>query len=371
MRTPSIISSPQDATGFERVSDFMPPEGETSALFRKELMRVGTYSHPQDGWKLGVTESELKRWASASNEMIKNGVKIPVPDGHEVSSTNNRGFVQQFEVHEGKLFANLKLIGEDAIKAASRTDVSVFIEPDFIDGMGRKYGEAITHVALTPIPVIPGMSGFVKIAASRGLTQARPFSYTSAQITKSTEGPTMDIAALGKIIGVENLSEDNALKAVEDFAKKQNDQIAAIAAERDTFKTKAESQPDLKIDADTLDDRAETAEEQIDALVGKSIVPAVAASLKSIFCGKPGARPAYLLSRRMSGGDKAIFKQVIEALKQNDPKALSLLAEKTAPQGVALSRRVPDDNADPEAVKRGQAIAASMHTAAGLTAPKA
>jgi hypothetical protein len=53
-----------------------------------------------------------------------------------------------------------QFLGESARDVGLRNQVSLGIDPDFVDGLGRKYGEAIVHSAVTPVPVVPGQGGF-------------------------------------------------------------------------------------------------------------------------------------------------------------------------------------------------------------------
>jgi hypothetical protein len=44
--------------------------------------------------------------------------------------------------------------------------VSLGIDPDFVDGKGNRYGEAIVHSAVTPLPVVPGQGEFEVVTLS-------------------------------------------------------------------------------------------------------------------------------------------------------------------------------------------------------------
>lgn len=339
---------------------------------RKEVIRRGTYKHPKDQWTLTMDDARLHRVVAASNRAIEDGVRIPMPVGHsDLSPGNNRGWVTKFEVEGDSIFAEAELIGEDALRDAARSDVSIFLDPDFRGGTGTAYGETITHVAFTTTPVVPGLDGFVPIAASRKeLTRARPFSYDPGN--PRTGDPPMNIKLdeIRKALGADQtLSPENL-----------HERLASVLSERDkTLQTKdteltalrakvseLEKNKPASIDPEALEDRADSTSERLESLVtaGK-ITPAVAASLKPILIGTAKARPAFMLSRVASGTEQPIARLILDALSQMKPS--ELLGEATGPQGLSLSRQAPGGNGgDDKPTEAQQQILDSMRSAAGV-----
>jgi hypothetical protein len=93
--------------------------------------------------------------------MLAAGVAIPINCDHSEAARDVVGYVKEFK-HEGdQLLGLCQFIGDEAALTAARNLVSVGIDPDFVDGEGRRWGEAIVHLALTPVPVVPDQDQFV------------------------------------------------------------------------------------------------------------------------------------------------------------------------------------------------------------------
>jgi len=331
--------------------------------FRKEVIRDGTYKHPSAGWQVNVNPARRAKWAAVFDQMSKNGVAVPVPvsddeDHHLVTPKNNGGFVVGLENDGKSLFAVMEMVGKDNIDAASRNDVSVFVEQGFKDGKGIDYGEAMTHVCLTPTPIVPGLEDFVPIAASMTgnnlLTGAAAFSYDGAeQQAPHVEQDTMiDLKALRTLLGAgEELTEENALtvlgERLEGDATKLNDLTTAqvdLKAEFDQFKTDNPKDEKPVLDPDVEDDLAEGAQGKLDNLVATGkITPAVSEKLAASLIGGEGKRNAFALSRKVSGMSRSIANTVFDALKANDPVELGKTLTKI--QTVAMSRTAPGGDA--------------------------
>lgn len=165
-----------------------------------------------------------------------------------------------------------------------------------------------------------------------------------------------DWEKLGELLGHDGdpLTDETALEAVEVALKSRStekDKLKALCdelkGERDSLTAKIKDlekggtpEPDQEI----LDDRAETVTEKLESLVeaGK-VTPAVGTKLASILCGEVSKRPAYMLSRKVSGTSDSVAKQIIAALAEND---LVRLGEKTGHQVLKMSRKTPGDEED-------------------------
>ena len=105
--------------------------------------------------------------------------------------------------------------------------------------------------------------------------------------------------------------------------------------------------PSLNPDAE--DALVEAAEAKLEGLVAAgNILPASQKLLAAALIGSAGHRNIYALSRTVSGTDISLINKIVDALKENDPVALSKLGEKTKRQHVmTLSRDVPGGD-DPD-----------------------
>lgn len=154
--------------GFTTIAAAGDHDGVVKGLFRKELIKIGDYVKASTGQKFTVDAALLSHWAATFSEMAKNGVVVPIPSTHAGAGDPDkaRGRVKTLFVDGDSLIMTCELIGEDAIAAAERNDVSIHSPPEFTDGKGNMYQQPITHVALTPEPLVPGLSEFISIAAS-------------------------------------------------------------------------------------------------------------------------------------------------------------------------------------------------------------
>ncbi len=137
-----------------------------SQRFWKELIREGRWVNAGAGFTLQVSRDRLKAWKQHFDEMCAAGIKVPVPWGHSYDPRDNAGFVHELELRDGSLWGLLDVPNpKDAAKLGTTVSgVSVSINPNFVDGSGRVFGEAIEHVALTNYPVVAGQGGFIQAA---------------------------------------------------------------------------------------------------------------------------------------------------------------------------------------------------------------
>lgn len=133
--------------------------------FEKELLRVGRWVHPARKFVLEVTRERMARWAQSFQRMLAKGIRVPVPYGHSYDARDNAGFVQEMFLRGDSLVGVFEIPREeDAARLGSvATDVSVSVNPDFVDGQGERFGEVIEHVAITNYPVVAGQANFVAL----------------------------------------------------------------------------------------------------------------------------------------------------------------------------------------------------------------
>lgn len=142
--------------------------GQPSKLFRKELIRVGHYEKQSDGLSFDVTPALLRHWSLTAKKFLANGNKIPMPATHTDDPEANRGWVEEIFNDGRSLFGLCRFIGDDAIRMAGRSDVSIYSPAEAVDGKGNRYVRPILHVALCLDPVIGSLKPFEAIAASLG-----------------------------------------------------------------------------------------------------------------------------------------------------------------------------------------------------------
>jgi hypothetical protein len=134
--------------------------------FEKELLRVGRWAHPAGKFVLEVTRERLKRWAENFARMLAKGIRVPVPYGHSYDARDNAGFLTDMRLEGDRLVGVLEIPREEdrARLGSTATDVSVSVNPDFVDGAGERLGEVIEHVAITNYPIVSGQENFVPLA---------------------------------------------------------------------------------------------------------------------------------------------------------------------------------------------------------------
>lgn len=172
---PFVLASRATGLAAEGHATTDPATGQPVQRFVKAVIRTGVYIHPTQGWKLEVTPERIDGWVAAFGKMRANGVRVEVPVDHSFKADDNRGFVVDAYREGDRLMMVHELIGQDAIALAGRADVSVWIEPNFKDGKGVQYGEAIIHSSLVQKPVVPGLGAFVPMAASMGFVPVYQF----------------------------------------------------------------------------------------------------------------------------------------------------------------------------------------------------
>jgi len=192
--------------------------GPQKRSFVKDLISVGSYTHPEKGFELEVTRQTLDDWVLAFREMQRNGVKVEVVKDHSFDADDVLGYVTSMYRQGDTLYGVHELVGDDSIALAQRcTQVSVWIDQDYVDGKGVRYGPAIVHSAVVQQPVVPGQGGFVPLSV-RG-QERQGLCLTRAPQRRSEDVDTKELMAkLRKAGGFE--------------AEVTDDQVAARALSR-------------------------------------------------------------------------------------------------------------------------------------------
>jgi len=320
----------------------------------KDLIRVGSWYLPSQGRAFDVTPKDLSRWVATFAQMRSNGVRVHVPSGHTDDADKNRGWVTDMWVQGDVLMARIELIGDDAIAAGPRNEVSIYVPQSLTDGKGNTYDQPIAHVALTPVPVISGQGGWVPIAASRGASDQTTTTKTATRaalvLSRADHlrlGAGTMYKELATKLGLEGIDgmDDKALEAaifakIEEMTTHMAEMEASISGagktKDDAVKAAvAASRAPRAIDPLILKLAGENRALKLAQLVADAkITPAVCKALSAAFVD--GAS----LSLSLAPDADRSFDATIAALGLNSAKELGT---KTGVQTMALSRVAPGE----------------------------
>lgn len=300
-----MIITPGNTVAFSSVSGTTVVSGVPTQRFRKEIIKTGRFVKDADGVEFLVSRDMLSHWVTQFIKMKEAGVKVPIPNKHvnEGDADQNRGYVHDMFVDGDSLIMVCDMIGEDAIQAAARSDVSIKSPLKFVDGSGNEYERPIVHVALCTDPVVPGLSEFVPIAASR-------------------RSQKMDFNKIAKVLGIEEkMTSNNAEELILSVFEDVGGRVIDLEASLKDLADKQEKEDDEKDDKEKVKPNpmivktlAENRTLKLSQLVetGK-ITPAARKRLAAQFIGKEDSAITLALSRDGNDG----FDEVIAALKEN------------------------------------------------------
>ena len=140
---------------------------KAEARFRKEIIRLGRYVLPDEPEQtVDVTAERLRRWVEDTKAA---GVKTWVPYHHSYHPADNAGWVEAFEIADGKLYGVFNITdGDTAARIIDGTiqDVSIGVGP-VLTACGKRYDEVIRHVALTLDPHVRDQDGFEMVMEAK------------------------------------------------------------------------------------------------------------------------------------------------------------------------------------------------------------
>ena len=343
--------------------------------YDKEALRVGTYKHPTAGWTLHVDQDRLDRMVQTFNRMKQAGVTSDVTVDHSQSARDKVGEIVGARRDGDRLILTHQFADEEGEKLARRApEVSVEIEPELVDGQANTYRDALVASSIVRQPVVPGQSGFAKVAASRddagqasGTAVALPFrlSADSSTANDQTPGTTGDmtmqlteeqrkqarkLTGLGEDAGDDQLQSkltelalnkglapDEEQVSKSEFEKVQN-QLNETKQELEKHKPHQPSETEKQLQNQLDETEAENAESKAKQLVAAGRMSADASTkLLNLLAGQQGARKRMTLSRGQNG-EPSLARQVLDILEQDQTTA------KTDTQHAALqlAREVPD-----------------------------
>lgn len=287
-------------------------EGDTKAvgpsLFRKQLLKIGRWVHPNDPTKhMDITEEVIDKIVTNFNNKVLDNVPVPVT--HTDDPTKNSGYVVGMEKTADGLDCLLEVKDADVatkIKQGLIPGISASIAWDYLKkDTGKLVGPVVRHAALVDNPYIKQLRGFDVVALS-DTENAVPLT----EYNKLPEGgKTMTLEEIKALLKKDhNISLDDLLavdKKVKDgllVEKTAGD--AATAALCDKIKT-------------ALGDTVQLA----DSVTEEAIIAAVSniAQTSKTVSGKVAELSDKLLSMEADGAVEALIKagKVVPASKQS------------------------------------------------------
>ncbi len=384
----TAIAVPSEFEGMNVMNpslQFRPSASGAAAVpgqYRKDCLRIGRFIAREAASgrrvELDVSGDRLNRWIAAFNTMRSQGIEVDLTVDHGTDARSRRGrILSLFRASsdgsrliadpDGEVLAfDAEVADEETALLARRCPhVSVEIEPDFIDGRGRHYGEAITAISIVRQPVVAGQWPFERIAAGRvrsaeclllhghdEMTQRWPRPRPAR--TQSLHGASgmfneQQMQRLCRLLEVGESEAGDSIGeiicerielALHDRDKARN----ALHAAKQQIGTGGEGEG---LDPELIEEAVENCREKLDRLIEQGrLSPAAGEKLAAALLGEAGSRPAICLSRRAAsnaGLGQPLAKAVLEALAENEPVRLG---EQTGAQGVALSRRDPAQGAE-------------------------
>ena len=164
-----------DSKGVQGLKPFRYENGEPVYRFKVQAVPAGNFLTADDQ-PFQVTQPTLKHWTDTFKAFANRGIPVPVLTGTHLEPTAEHSVGRVIGLtNDGKsLWATVELIGKDAPRIAASNSVSIYAEPEWKDTFGNTYQWPIRHLLLTPDPRIPGLKGFVPLAASNGKTLQIP-----------------------------------------------------------------------------------------------------------------------------------------------------------------------------------------------------
>jgi len=322
-----------------------------SQRFRKDVIRLGTYVKSSEGLTFEVSERTLENWVAQFNRMAAHGVRVPIPATHQDTSweasardgdpRNNMGWVDRLFIENDALMMDCTLFGEDAIQAASRSDVSINSPPVFMDGIGRTYMRPITHVAMVTDPVVPGLGEFVPLAASLNSQDRSPMmleflkqlagalGLDPAAISDETAGTKAIMDAIAALL--EKLKQEPSTVQASEKTEPAAEPAQGGAVKKETvtreYAASLAGEPQRLLVRLATENRSM----KLNALAAEGrITPAQRDKLV-----KDWATPEAVTLTLSAGRDGEDFERLLEVLRLAEP--VVRMGEKTGPQTVALS----------------------------------
>lgn len=194
---------------------------EKSRRWRKDVLRVGRWIHPDTGQEIDITRDLLAAIAANTNAFLSAGHEVFFPNGHTSDVKKNLGQWSRFEIEDDVLFAVADVADDEAAEAMGKTITRVSPHIKFKGlrtSSGKKLGPLIMHVAATPAPVIPGQGNFMLLSLKTKETTMPPKTYDLGALLlgRFSEEQQVKMAARVAELADEGMDEAEAIKKAAD-----------------------------------------------------------------------------------------------------------------------------------------------------------
>jgi hypothetical protein len=199
--TIALVPSPRGAFEQETTSLARSQRGK---LYRKQILKKGTYPHPADPSKpLVIDDGLIDSLVTNFNAEVCDIVQVPVADDsnrHVEDPLRNIGEVSGWEKSDDGLYGLIDVRDESAAPKLGRTllGTSAMMHLNYTDTRsGRRVGPTLLHTLVTNRPYITGMEGYEEVVAASADTQGNE-AVVFATREEDTQMPDRDelIAAL-------------------------------------------------------------------------------------------------------------------------------------------------------------------------------
>lgn len=197
----------------------------------KPIYRLGSFTHPTKGWSLDMTSKRMNEHLSVFQKMKLAGIPVKLTKDHKTGADFVVGDIQEAlrgNMVNGKFDPNpegewgavvAEVTGQKNIELVeSNKDASVEIDPFKVGPDQTRYGEHIRAVSIVPNPLVPGQTGFERIAADDGdVDPERPtylFSDGEPEMKTLFSSIATLAATCGLSLSADGMTEASAVEAV-------------------------------------------------------------------------------------------------------------------------------------------------------------
>jgi hypothetical protein len=247
-------------------SDFVEfAKSPAGKLFRKQLLRYGTYPHPGDRSKSlvideGTVDALVRNFANGVCDIVQ----VPKVDGqnrHVEDPDRNIGEVIELRKTASGMDAILDVRDPDAAPKLGKTllGASAMMHMDYLDTRtGQKVGPTLLHAAITNRPYLTNLEPFEEIIAASADTQGEvePVAYGEEDAGMTTKDELIAMLRDEHGIDVEELTAratSTPQFSADDFAR----QLVKVMGEAGVVKMAAEGAEGEGDEAITIQDVAE------------------------------------------------------------------------------------------------------------------
>ena len=320
---------------------------KSSHLYKKQVAYVGQFGHYDH--KTGklvsdpvrITNEEIDHWVKSVKEQTADGVAIPMQKTHNPTTSVEESYGKVIDAvaepdDKGRysMFFVCEFGDEKKAELATVADCSIFQPPSYVSGVGKQYIRPVRHLMLTTAPTIPDMAKFV------ALSLVTPEAPTMDKFLKDLAlalGITVaDDATNETVSGLISAAYAKLATSVTDLTTKLTEATATVT----TLKAASVAMSLPPVVVSTTQNMRKS---RLDAMVGKTITPAVRDSLVATFI-KPSGVVSLSLSEDQSQVTDEVFDGVAIALSQLPD--LGLLGRKMTNAGTPKEEGVPVDMAD-------------------------